>query len=159
MMNPCEIKELPARPTLSIRFRAAEQELPGHFGRVYGAISQYLRELGEQHVGAAFAAYHTMDMQNLDVEAGFPVSRPLPDRGDIRAGKIPGGMVAICHYTGPYDKVGTAYEDLTQFVKEKGYTPAGVCYEWYLNGPGVPPQDLKTDIVFPVTFVGETAGV
>jgi effector-binding domain-containing protein len=158
-MYPCEIKEWPTRPALSIRFRAPVQELPGQFGRVYGEILQYLRELGEQHVGAAFAAYHNLDMQNMDVEAGFPVSKPLPDRGEIRAGKIPGGMVAICHYTGPYDKVGPAYEELKQFAMEKGYAPGGVCYEWYLNGPEVPPQDLKTDIVFPVTFVGETAGV
>jgi effector-binding domain-containing protein len=156
-MFPCEIKELPTQSTLSIRFKAAVQELPGQFGRVYAAISQYLRELGERRVGAAFAAYHTLDMQNLDVEAGVPVSRPLPDRGEIHANKIPGGMVAICHYTSPYDKVGTAYEYLTQFVKEKGYAPAGICYEWYLNGPEVPPQDLKTDIVFPVKFVGEVA--
>jgi effector-binding domain-containing protein len=128
-------------------------------GRVYSAISQYLRELGEQHSGPAFAAYHNMDMQNLDIEAGFTVPKPLQDRGEIRAGKIPGGMVAICHYTGPYDKLGTAYDELTQFIREKGYTPGSVCYEWYFSGPDVPPQDTKTDIAFPVTFVGETASV
>jgi len=158
-MYPCEIKEWPARAALSIRFRAAAQELPGHFGRVYGAILQYLRELGELHTGAAFAAYHNLDMQNMDVEAGFPESKLLHDGGEICAAKIPGGMVANCHYTGPYENLGPAYEELRQFAMEKGYAPGSVCYEWYLNGPEVPPQDLKTDIVFPVTFVGETAAV
>jgi effector-binding domain-containing protein len=143
---------------LAIRFRAPVPDLPRHFGRVYGAIMQYLEELGEPHTGAAFAAYYDMDMQNLDIEAGFPVSRPLPGKGEIQSGEIPAGTYAICHYTGPYDGVGPAYEELTQYVKEKGYAVGGVCYEWFLNGPDVPPQDLKTDIAFPVIPVAEKAG-
>jgi effector-binding domain-containing protein len=156
-MYPCEIKEQPARHTLSIRFRSPVQDLPKHFGRVYGAILEYLGALGEPHTGAAFAAYYNLDMQNLDIEAGFPVSKPLAGKGEIRSGEIPGGMVAICHYTGPYDGVGPACEELTEFIQERGYAISGVCYEWYLNGPDVPPQELKTDIIFPVTAVGEKA--
>jgi effector-binding domain-containing protein len=114
---------------------------------------QYLEELGESHTGNAFAAYHNMDMQNMDVEAGFPVSRALPGRGDIQPGKIPGGWFAVCHYTGPYDQLGPAYEFLTQYSADRGYHPGSVAYEWYLTGPDVPPQEMKTDIVFPVTPV------
>ncbi len=154
-MYPCELQEQAARHALSIRFRSAVQDLPAHFERVYGSIMQYLGALGEEHTGAAFAAYYNMDMQSLDVEAGFPVARPLPGKGDIRATEIPAGMFAVCHYTGPYDQVGPAYEQLMQFIKEKGYTVSGAAYEWYLNGPcDVSPQDLKTDIVLPVMRIG-----
>jgi hypothetical protein len=31
---------------------------------------------------------------NLDVEIGFPVSRPLPDWGDIKSGALPAGKFA-----------------------------------------------------------------
>ncbi|MBZ0286132.1 MAG: GyrI-like domain-containing protein, partial [Anaerolineae bacterium] len=62
---------------------------------------------------------------------------------------------AICHYTGPYDQCPPAYQELAQFVKDQGYEAGTVAYEWYLNGPETPPQDLKTDIVFPVKRVSE----
>lgn len=158
-MYPCELKEQPAQPTLSVRFRAPVQELPQHFQKVYGAIMQYLGELGEQHAGAAFAAYHNLDMQNLEVEAGFPVSRSLPGKGEIQASIIPAGTFAVCHYTGPYDGTAAAFEQLTQFAKDQGYQVSGAPYEWYLNGPDTLPQDLKTDVVFPVTRIAESARV
>ncbi len=153
-MYPCELKEQAAQHALSIRFRSPVQDLGVHFGRIYGGIMQYLAILGEQPTGAPFAAYYNMDMQDLDIEAGFPVARPLPGKGDIQATEIPGGMVAVCHYTGPYDQVGPAYEQLSQFIRERGYAAAGAAYEWYFDGPEVPPQDTRTDIVFPLKRSG-----
>jgi len=32
-----------------------------------------------------------MDMENLDVEMGFTVGRPLPGKGEIQAGEVPAG--------------------------------------------------------------------
>lgn len=154
-MYPCELQEHPVRPILSIRFRSPVQDLPTHFGRVWGSLMEYLGTLGEYPTGAPFAVYYNMDMQDLDIEAGFPVARPLPGRGEIQPSEIPGGMFAVCHYTGPYDQVGPAYEELTQFVQQQGYIPSGVAYEWYLNDPAaVPPQELQTDVVFPVSRAG-----
>lgn len=159
-MFPCEIKHFETRPVLSIRFRCAAQDLPEYFGRVYGAISRYLGELGEDHAGPAFAAYYNLDMQNLDVEGGFPVSRPLPGKGDIIASEIPGGLYAVCHYTGPYDQVGPAWEHMMQVASEKGYRPHHVSYEWYLNSPEeVPAEELRTDLAFAVTPVEDVVPI
>jgi effector-binding domain-containing protein len=149
-MFPCEIQRQASQPTLSIRFRAAVGDLSAHFGRVYGDIYHYLGELGEQPVGPPFATYHNMDMDDMDVEAGFPVARLLPDKGEIVAGSIPGGNYAICHYTGPYDGLASAYDELTEYVRHNGFAPSGIAYERYLTGPEVPPQQHKTDIAFPV---------
>jgi effector-binding domain-containing protein len=155
-MYPCEIQEQPARPTLSIRFRSPVGELAQHFGRIYTAIGQYVEEAGGEHAGPAFATYYNMDMDDLDVEAGFPVAKALPAKGEIQAGEIPGGMFAICHYTGPYAEITSAYEALTQFAGGKGYAPAGTAYEWYFDGPDVPEQDHRTDVAFPVKRVQES---
>jgi effector-binding domain-containing protein len=111
---------------------------------------EHLEALGEYPTGEPFAAYFNMDMQDLDIEAGFPVAKPLPGKGEIQPGEIPGGMAAICHYTGPYSGVAPAYEQLSQFLTDEGFTPIGPAYEWYLSEPDVPPQDIKTDIAFPV---------
>jgi effector-binding domain-containing protein len=156
-MYPCEVQDMPARHTLSIRFRSPVENLPQHFKDAYSSIIRYLGTLAAEHEGAAFAAYHNLDMRNLDVEAGFPVSSPLPGKGEIRASTIPGGLCAICHYTGPYADMPAAHQALAAFIAAQGYKISGLTtYEWYLNGPDeVSPQELKTDIVYPVMPIAE----
>ena len=145
----CEIKEMPAQPVLSIRTKSAVQELPQVLGASYGAIAQYLGSLGENPIGAPFVAYYNMDMQNLDIEIGFPVSHPIAGQGNIQPNQVFGGKVATCLYVGPYSDVGTAYDALTQFIKDKGVESTGAAYEFYLNDPQtVQPSELQTQIYF-----------
>jgi len=92
-----------------------------------------------------------MDMQNLDVEVGFHVSKNLPSENDINASTIPAGKYACCIHTGSYSDIGPAYNALLQWIKEKGYEVTGIAYEFYLNDPDVtPPNELKTEILFPL---------
>lgn len=146
-----EIKTQDPQPTLSIRTRTLIQGLPRLLGESYGKIAGYLAELGEEPAGAPFAAYHNMDMHDLDVEIGFPVAKAIQGKGEIQAGQVPGGKLGYALHTGRYGDIAPAYEALTQFVKEQGYEPTGVSYEFYLNDPEETPQEqLLTQIVFPL---------
>lgn len=149
MSYSCEVKEQPTQKTLSIRTRAAVQDLPRLLEAGYGAIVQYLNKLGEQPIGPPFAAYYNMDMDNLDVEFGFPVARQLPGQDEIKPGEIPGGKVATCLYTGPYDKIEPAYNALMKWMEDNGYQGAGVAYELYLNDPRETPPP-QTQIILPL---------
>lgn len=151
MSYQCELREQPTQPTLTIRTRTAVQNLPQLIGQSYGAIAAHLGQMGQCPAGAPFAAYHNMDMQDLDVELGFPVPKELPGKDQIKAGHLPGGKYAVVLHTGPYDQVGPAYEALAKFVAEKGYQATGVAYEVYLNDPGqTKPEDLQTQVMFPL---------
>jgi len=120
-------------------------------GRAFGAVAQYLAGLCEPMAGPPFAMYYNMDMQNLDVEMGFPVARSLPGKGEVQASELPAGKVATCLYTGPYSEMPAAYEALTQWMKERGYEPTGIAYEMYLDDPAqTSPQALRTEIAFPL---------
>ncbi|MFX1450114.1 MAG: GyrI-like domain-containing protein, partial [Promethearchaeota archaeon] len=89
--------------------------------------------------------------QNLDIEIGFPVSKKLSGKGDIKVNEIPGGKFATCLHKGPYDKIAPAYNALTEWIKNNGYETTGVAYEIYLNDPReTPPQELETQIMFPL---------
>ncbi len=155
MAYEIEIKDQAPQPVMSIRTRTTVQEMPAFLGRAYGAVAQYLGEMGEAPAGPPFAAYYNMDMPNLDMEAGFPSSKPLPAKGEIRASEIPGGRLATCVYTGPYDRMKDAYEALMQWIKESGCQGTGVTFELYLNDPAqTPPQELKTLIIFPLSSGG-----
>lgn len=149
MTYKCEIVDQPAQATLSIRTTTSIKELPQALGRAYGSIGQYMAQLGEQPTGAPYAAYFTFEMENMDLEIGFPVGSSLPGKGEIQSGEIPAGKIAQCLYTGPYNKIEPAYNALTAYVEEQGYEATGVAYEFYLNDPGeVAPEELLTQIVF-----------
>lgn len=151
MSYQCELKEWSAQPTLAIRTRAAVQDLPRVFEEVYGAIGRYLGDLGKSLGRPPFAAYHNMEMQDLDVEIGFPVTQEVPGRGDTQPGQLPEGKVATCLNTGPHSDMEPAYTALSQWMEENGYEPTGVAYEMYLSDPQeTPPDRHQTQIAFPL---------
>lgn len=145
----CEILERPLQRTLSIRTHTSIQDLPAQLGKNYGLIVQYLETIGKQPAGEPFAAYFNMDMQNLDVEMGFPVSQELPGKGEILSSAIPAGKFAACLYIGPYDQIEQGYTELTEFINTNKYQPTGIAYEFYIDDPQtIPPEQLRTQILF-----------
>lgn len=151
MSHECKLEEWSTRPALSIRTRTPVEEISQVMGKAYGAIYEYLVELGEKPMDAPFTAYYNMDMQDLDLEIGWPVPRELPGKGDIKASEIPGGKAATCVFTGPYSELGPAYDAISQWIKDNEYEVTGVAYEFYLNDPGeTPPAELQTKIAFPL---------
>jgi effector-binding domain-containing protein len=146
----CELFDIPHTPLLSIRTHAAVQDLPGLIGPSYGAIMQYLAELQEAVAGEPFVIYYNLDMQNLDIEIGFPVTKALPGKGQIQSSEMPAGPTARALFTGPYSEMAPAYDELKKFVEDSGREPTGVAIEYYLNGPETPPEKLETRIVFPL---------
>ncbi len=152
MSEDFDIKEQPLQLTASIRTRAKVQDLPEVIGRSYMAIIQYLNELGEPPVGVPFTAYYNMDMNDLDVEMGFPVANKIQEKDEIYSGEISAGKcVAAMHY-GPYSEMEPTYEKIMKWINDKGYSMTGVSYEFYLNDPReVPEEKLETQIMIPVT--------
>ncbi len=151
MKYECKIIEVEDQPVLTVRTVTAVENLPAFFGEAYGAIMKYLGELGEQPAGMPFSAYYNLDMKALDVEAGFPVAKMLPGKGKIQSGKIAGGKFGITLHVGTYDSMVPAYDALTDFIKQEGYEPTGIAYEYYLNDPNEDPSGIpETEIRFPL---------
>ena len=149
MSFKCELREQVSQPALSIRTKTQVQDLPQVFGEGYCAIAQYLGALQEEPAGPPFAIYYNDDMQNLDIEFGFPVIRRLAGKDEIQASETPGGKVATCLHIGPYNELEPAYNALSQWIEDNGYEATGVAFEKYLNDPDqTPPHELKTQIAF-----------
>lgn len=151
MSHNCELLNRSAQPVLAVRTRASVQELPQVMGRTYGAIAQYLGQIGEHPAGPPYTAYFNMDMQALDIEVGFPVARALPGQAEIQPGEIPAGPAVTCLHVGRYDQVTQAYEAVDQWLKANGREATGVAYELYLNDPAqTAPEALQTQVLFPL---------
>ena len=151
MSYPCEIKEQAPQPALAIRTRTPVQDLPQVLGRCYGILYAYLEQLGEPPAGPPYLGYYNLDMQDLDLDVGVPVTKELPGSGEIQPAQLPGGTVATCLYTGAYPEMGVAYDTLTRFIEDNHRQVAGPVYEIYLSDPSnTPPEQLQTLILFPL---------
>ena len=146
-----ECREQNAVPVLMVRARTAMKNLPQVIGENYQKIMGYLTTLGEQPADAPYTCYNNMDMDDLDVEMGYPVGKSLPGKGDILAGEIPAGRYVTAMYTGPYTEMEKPYNEMFAWMKDKGYELTGLYYEVYYNSPEeVPEEELLTKIMLPV---------
>ena len=91
-----EMVETQEQPTMILKTVAPVSELPKILGKAFMDIVTHIIKLGEQPVGPAFVGYFNMDMEHLQLEIGFPVSKPLPGKGEIQSGSIPAGKQVTC---------------------------------------------------------------
>ena len=146
-----ELQEKLSQPVLYIRIRTSQDKLPQIIGESYRKIADNMCSLGEQPVGVPYTAYYNLDMQDLDVEMGFPVSKALPESEEIKAREIEAGRVVSTMYKGPYSGLEATYAEILKWIGEKGYNLTGVSYEYYHNSPqDVPDSELLTEIVMPI---------
>lgn len=152
MMNyQFQLTEQGAQPVLAIRTRTSVEKLPEEIGKAYGQIMEYLKEVGQGPVEVPYCAYYNLDMEDLDVEMGFPVVKGLEGKGNIVSTEIPAGKQVSCLFKGPYKDMEGPYNAMAKWLNENGHTPTGVSYEFYYNSPmDVPESELLTKIVFPI---------
>jgi effector-binding domain-containing protein len=150
-MSQIELSEQNAQPVLMIRTRTSMETLSNVIGEGYEKIVSYLAGIGQQPAGVPYTCYHNTDMQDMDVEIGFPVAKMLPGKGDIQAGELPAGKYVTMMYKGPYSGMEKPYDEIFAWMKARGYGQAGVYYEYYYNAPDeVPEEELLTKIAIPV---------
>ena len=149
-MAEIELIELTDQPVLCIRTRTRVEDLPALIGESYHKLMQYLTELGTGPADAPYTAYFNMDMQDLDVELGFPVDQVYPGRGDIQSIRMVAGKAVACLHHGSYSEMTQTYDAMNRWIGERGLVPTGAAYEYYLTGPEVPESDHLTRIVLPL---------
>ena len=143
----CELQNLEPRPSLTIRLKTKAGDIAEVFDEGYGAIAAYLKSKGKEPQGPPFAIYFNMEMDNLEVEFGFPVEAGMTGEESIVASMTPSGKAASSLYIGPYEEAEPVYDALIAWIRENNLEANGIAYEIYLNDPAVtPPDQLKTQV-------------
>lgn len=145
-----ELIKAKAQPVAYVRTRCAQADLPKVIGGSYGKIMQYLGKLRVQPTCAPYAAYYNLDMNDLDVEMGFPISGELAPEGDVQYRVLPEGYQIETVYKGPYSGMMGAYTQMQEWMDKNGYRVAGPVFEYYLTPPEVHESEHLTRIVFPI---------
>lgn len=151
MSYTCQFQNLPTQTVMSVRLHTPVEKLPELLALWFQSIAQHILSLGEEPSGPPYVGYFNMDMQNLDIEIGFPIDKPMPGEEEIQPGEIPAGPAVACLNTGPYDQLERAYQAMNQRIEATGKKPTGTVYEFYLNAPDeVPAEELQTRILMPL---------
>ena len=146
-----ELRDTSERKTATIRLTTKGSELPMVMGKTYGEIMHFFETHQITPAGPPFSLYHNMDMDNLDVEIGFPVDGEIPEDDRVKLSVLPAGRAAVEIHRGPYDTLEETYNRLIAFLQEQGLEMGSYMYEFYVNDPGeVPPEEIETEVYTPV---------
>lgn len=152
-MTNIHLVEREEQRTAAIRERVPISELPQFFDRVYHQTMAAMEAQGLRPTGPPFAKYYGKPTDAADVEAGFPVDRPVAEGDGVIAGTLPGGKVVEAVHVGPYDTMERTYDAMVAWVAERGLTPSEVMWETYLSDPreNPDPATWRTEIYWPVS--------
>lgn len=123
----------------------------------FGAIMQQVGATGGTPAGAPFVVYHEVIDEHTDgdIEICVPIDAARDLSGDVECVEVPARLVASTTHRGPYDELSPAYHTLHGWIAEHGHQTAGPPRELYLNDPrSVPPEDLLTEVQWPVDTTG-----
>ncbi len=147
-----ELRPARPQPVLSIRVKTRPERIAATLAEILPEVFGYLKELGVPSAGRPFTRYHHFSAEEVDLEGGLPVSKPVAGRGRIAAGELPGGLLAASWHVGPYDGLAAAHQALRVWLDGQGRQAAGPSWEVYWTDPAeVPnPAEWKTEVICPV---------
>ncbi|WPF66919.1 MULTISPECIES: GyrI-like domain-containing protein [unclassified Corynebacterium] len=175
IISEIRVLSRPVTPTVVVRGTGVPfAELEEFFDSAFGTLGALIQRGLLIPTGPAFALYHGVPPEALDVEVGFPVAAPV-DSSDtsgassssaasttsiseaLRAAgaetsELPGGQRATATLRGGYDLLSQAWTELMEGLAAQGLKPGMPYWENYVTMPepeGDPAENV-TELVVPV---------
>lgn len=149
--TPIAIRHVMPQRYLGKRVRARLDAVGTLVPAAYAELFAALKEAHVPPAGMPFLVASEPSGGELDIELGVPCADP-PARGELVAGVLPGGRVAVSTFTGRYEDMGPAYTSLAEWIRVNGLESAGPPREVHLTGPEdvARPEDHVTEVVWPI---------
>lgn len=135
MLESPQILQITAKPTAVIRFTIPDKDCPKIFGSAVAEIMIAIAEQGIQPTGAFFSHHLKMPSQIFDFEVGVPVASPIKETDRVKASQLPATSVARALYRGPYEELGTAWNEFNSWIAENNLVAGDTLWECYEAGP------------------------
>lgn len=153
IVSKINLIEQPEQHVLSIRTTIHFNDYPNTAEQAYNKIMEYAALNEFLLSGGPFVCYHNTDLENLDVEMGFPVSKPLTGNDDITGYTIPVQKAVSGIFLGAYEDTDPLMFEIIKWINEHGYEQQGKIYNYYLNDDNRDASELLTQIVVPIKQV------
>jgi effector-binding domain-containing protein len=111
-----------------------------------------LNEASVQPPNPPFAIYHEYSEDEVDMEVGFPLPKPIPTAGRVVARELPATLAAVTWHVGPYTSIGQAYRAVEAWIAEQGKETTGPPWEVYWKGPAEEQDSARwrTEVGYPI---------
>lgn len=150
IISKINLFEQPEQHVLSIRTTINFNDYPDTAEQAYQKIMEYAAQNGLLLSSGPFVCYHNDNLENLDVEMGFPVARPVSGNDDIAGYTIPVQKSVSGIFLGAYEDTDPLMFEIMQWIIAHGYEPQGKIYNYYLNDDDRNASELLTQIVVPI---------
>ena len=147
-----ERREIAPQHFLFVRLRVARHELASAIGEGLGKAFPYAMRSGLAIAGRPLTRYLSTGPGLHSIEVGMPVATAATGEGDVEAGSLPGGPIAVAMHGGPYDQLTETYAALERWIEANGYRIGGAPWESYITDPAdLPdPADWRTEVYWPL---------
>ena len=117
----------------------------------FESVAANLARAGSSPAGPPAASY-APTIDGFDVAAGFPVDPSFNAGNGIDSIEVGGREVAHTMHLGSYESLPEAYEAIEFAAMERGASLATdePMWEVYLTNPGVAPDQMRTEIFWPL---------
>ena len=150
ILSKINLLEQPEQHVLSIRTTIHFKDFPNTAKQGFDKIMEYAACNDMFFSGSPFVCYHNADLENLDVEMGFPVARPVLGNDMISGHTIPARKVVSGIFQGPYTDTDPLMMELFMWIADQGYEQQGQIFNYYLNDDDRPATELLTQITIPI---------
>lgn len=135
--EPYEVQTvtLQRQPAAVLHGHVTEEGIAEFLGMAFADVAAAIGAEGLAPSGPPFGRYR-VTATGFDVEAGFPVPRPL-GHAEVRDIELPGVQAARTMHRGDYGDVRKAHQVLEDWTTDNGYVASGVPWECYLDDPEV----------------------
>lgn len=158
-MSEPVIVELHARPFAFINLQSTLADMPRTIGEGFGTLSALFGQAGAEMAGNPMAHYLDFDVHTVSFELGFPALEA--DVGKLRSaglsiGRTPDGRNMTATHIGPYSTVSETYSTMDAAMRTQGVTGSKDIWESYLSPPETPPEETRTDVIWPLAAATQT---
>ena len=147
-----ERRNMPAQPFLFVQSKVARSEIAKAIAEGLGKVFPYAMKAGVPMAGHPTARYLTSGPGLLDMQVGVPMAVAAPGQGDVQAGELPGGSIAVAVHAGAYEQLGDTYAEMERWMEANRYRHGDAPWESYVTDPGEVPdvKDWRTEIFWPL---------
>lgn len=152
MIDIPEITQTDAMTTATIRLTIPRHEIQQVMGPAIQEVMGTVFGQGLTPAGPVFSYHHKMDPETFDFEVGVPLASPITPAGRVQVSALPARKVARTTYRGPYEGLGEAWGEFTDWIEGQGLSMAPDLWEFYAAGPETGPDSStwRTELVKPL---------
>jgi hypothetical protein len=153
-MHDLQVTQATPQPFAYVVRKARMTEMPKVMGEGFGTLSALFQKARAPFAGGPMAHYLDYDAESATFELGFPAHEEDVDAlaaAGLSIGRTPGGQTMTAIHVGPYDTIVKTYDAMTREMAKRSLKGSKDMWEVYFSPPETPPEEIKTEVVWPVT--------